>query len=381
MKKDNKNTKINSPWIMMALVLVVALVFAAIYRFYWGLGAATNLSDDIPWGLWIGVDVLAGVALAAGGFAIAGAVYIFNLPKYKPIARAAVLTAFAGYVVVSISLFFDIGKPLSLWHPLIMWQPHSIMFEVTWCVVLYTIVLALEFAGPYLESIGAKKTATIMTGRPVLVPLAIAAVTLSFLHQSSLGALFLLIPSKLHHLWWTTMLPYNFFISAIAAGLAMVSFESIIAAKVFHHRLDPEILQGLAKGTAITLLVYFILRMGDILVKGNISLMFDGGAGTLFLFEMIFFVLIPMLMLFKNTRSTNGMGVMMPQVLVLLGVVFNRLNILFLIQYKQGVSYYPSIVEMAITLGLIASIIVVYKIAIIKLPITTLWKTYTSPDN
>lgn len=356
-------------WI--AIVLIIVMVVTAIYRFANGLGAATNLSDEVPWGLWIGLDVLAGVALAAGGFAIAGAVHIFNLKSYKPIARAAVLTAFVGYVIVSIGILFDIGKPLTLWHPLVMWQPHSIMFEVVWCVVIYTTVLALEFAGPFLEGLGAKSAARMMTGRAVLVPLAIAAMTLSFLHQSSLGALFLLMPGKLNHLWWTTMLPYNFFLSAIAAGLAMVSFEYILSAGVFKHRLDMTILRGLAKGTAITLLVYFVFRLGDIAVKGNLGLMTEGVAGKLFMVEMFLLVLLPMILLFRSAVSAKTPGmVLLPQVLVLLGVIMNRLDILFLTQIKDGAWYFPSAIELTISAGLIATIVIAYRIAVVKLPIT-----------
>jgi Ni/Fe-hydrogenase subunit HybB-like protein len=354
----------------LAVLLIAAMIVAALYRLSAGLGAVTNLSDDVPWGLWIGVDVLAGVALAAGGFTIAATVYIFNMKKYKPIARAAVLTAFVGYVIVSVGIFFDIGKPFTLWHPLVMWQPHSIMFEVVMCVVIYTTVLALEFAGPFLEGTGSSAAKT-MTSRKVMIPLAIAAVTLSYLHQSSLGALFLLMPSKLNHLWWTTMLPYNFFISAIAAGLAMVSVEYIMAASIFKHECRIDILRGLARGTAITLLVYFVLRVGDIMIKGNLGLMFAGGAGKLFMLEMAL-VLIPMFILFVNSgKAETAAAFFIPQCLVLAGVVLNRMDVLFLVEIKEGVTYFPSFIEIIITLGLIAAIVMAYRVAVVKLPISS----------
>jgi Ni/Fe-hydrogenase subunit HybB-like protein len=358
----------NGAWV--AVILIIAMIGAALYRLSAGLGAVTNLSDDVPWGLWIGVDVLAGVALAAGGFTIAATVYIFNMKKYKPIARAAVLTAFVGYVIVSVGIFFDIGKPFTLWHPLVMWQPHSIMFEVVMCVVIYTAVLALEFAGPFLEGTGSSAAKT-FTSRKVMIPLAIAAVTLSFLHQSSLGALFLLMPSKLNHPWWTTMLPYNFFISAIAAGLAMVSVEYIMASSVFKHECRVDILRGLALGTAITLLVYFLLRVGDITIKGNLGLMLVGGAGKLFMLEMAL-VLIPMFMLFVNSRSAeSATAFFIPQCLVLAGVILNRMDVLFLTQIKEGATYFPTLIEIIITLGLIAAIVLAYRIAAVKLPISS----------
>lgn len=306
------------------------------------------------------------------GFSIAGAVYILNLKRYKPIVRAAVVTAFIGYCMVSIGIFFDIGKPQTIWHPLVLSNFHSIMFEVVWCVVIYTSVLALEFAGPVLEGMGARRAARIMTSRKILVPLAIAAMTLSFLHQSSLGALFLLMPSKLSHLWWTTLLPYNFFISAVAAGLAMVSLEYAVASAIFGHPCDMDILRGLARGTAIALLVYFLVRTGDLMIKGNLALILaDGSASSLFMIEMIALVLLPMMLLFKTAGSATRLaGILIPQVLVVSGVIMNRLDILFLVQYKQGVSYTPSVIEWVITAGFMASFIFVYRLSVIKLPIS-----------
>jgi Ni/Fe-hydrogenase subunit HybB-like protein len=290
------------------------------------------------------------------------------MKKYKPIARAAVLTAFVGYVIVSVGIFFDIGKPMTLWHPLVMWQPHSIMFEVVLCVVLYTSVLALEFAGPYLEARGSRAAKT-MTSRKVMVPLAIAAVTLSYLHQSSLGALFLLVPSKLNHLWWTTLLPYNFFISSIAAGLAVVSVEYIIASSVFKHACDLKILRGLAKGTAIALLVYFVLRVGDIMIKGNLGLIGKGNAGILFVLEMLL-VLVPMVLLFIHSSSAKSTAaVIIAQLLVLAGVILNRMDVLFLTLIHEGATYKPTILEILITAGLIAAIVLAYRVAALKLPI------------
>ena len=371
MRSSNKDIPVLSAGVLTALILMALMLIAAIYRLLNGLGVATNLSDQVPWGLWIGVDVLGGVALAAGGFAVAGTVVIFNLKKYQPIVRSAILTAFVGYVIVSVSIFFDLSKPWALWHPLVLWQPNSIMFEVVWCVVIYTAVLALEFAGQFFEGMGFTRAAKVMTGKTVVIPLAIAAMVLSFMHQSSLGALFLLIPAKLNHLWWTTMLPYNFFLSAVAAGLAMVSVEYVIGAKVFKHGCDLNLIKGLAKGTATTLLVYFIFRSGDIAIKGNLGLVFEPGpAGVLFIIEMIGLVLLPMIVLFKAAASAKTLApVFIAQLLVLIGVILNRLDVLLLAQLSAGAAYSPSLIEWTISLGLIATICLAYKLALAKLPI------------
>ena len=354
--------------VLLALITLFAGV--AMYRLFFGLGPATNLNDFYPWGLWIALDVLVGVALAAGGFAIAAAVYIFNMKKYKSIARPAIVTAYFGYIMVSVGIFFDIGKPHTLWHPLVIWQHHSIMFEVVWCVVLYLAVLTFEFAPIFFNGIGKHEIAKKLHGPMVLFPLVIAGISLSFLHQSSLGALYLLSPGKLSHLWWTTMLPYNFYISAIAGGLAMVSFETIVAAKVFKHEQEMDILQGLAKGTAITLFIYLALRVGDIASNGNMNLALDGsGTSRLFMIEVIGGGVLPMILLaIPNIRKSAG-SIMWLQLLVITGIVLNRFNVNFLAQGGGGATYFPSWMEIALSAGLISLLILLYRIAVIKLPV------------
>ncbi|MEK7448726.1 MAG: NrfD/PsrC family molybdoenzyme membrane anchor subunit, partial [Planctomycetota bacterium] len=220
MKNNDKNIPLVTPGTIILLFLILLGAVMAVYRFAKGLGASTNLSDTFPWGLWIGVDVLSGVALAAGGFTIAAAVYIFNLKKYHPILRPAILTAFLGYMVVIVALLFDLGKPYNIWHPMVMWQPHSVMFEVGWCVMLYSTVLALEFSPAALEKF--KMDGLLKIIKVVTIPLVIAGIILSTLHQSSLGSLFLIVPDKLHSIWYTPLLPVMFFVSAVMVGLAMV---------------------------------------------------------------------------------------------------------------------------------------------------------------
>ncbi len=262
------------------VALVVIGVAAALYRLFVGLGASTNLSDNVPWGLWVAVDVLSGVALAAGGFSITAAVYIFNMKKYKSIARPAILTAFIGYLVVIVGLVIDIGKPLSFWHPIFMWNPHSVMFEVVWCITLYTTVLALEFAPAFLERFqlhGLLKVLKFFT-----FPLVIAGIVLSFLHQSSLGGFFLIMPHKVPVLWYTPNLPYLFYLSAIALGLAMVSFETILSARAFKHEPEMDILEGLGRGVLIALAVYLAAKFGDMAYRGNLSAVFSSGKASLF---------------------------------------------------------------------------------------------------
>jgi len=352
-----------------ALVVLVAIGFAAaIYRFSVGLGASTSLSDNVPWGLWVAVDVLSGVALAAGGFAITAAVYIFNMKKYKSIARPAILTAWIGYVVVVIGLVIDIGKPLAFWHPLVMWNTRSVMFEVVVCITLYSTVLALEFAPAFLERfklVGLQKFLKLFT-----FPLVIAGITLSFLHQSSLGGFFLIMPHKVPTLWWTSNLPYMFFISAIALGLAMVSFESIVSARAFKREQEMDIIQGLGRGVLITLCLYFAFKVGDLAYRGALPQVFAGGKASLFfILEMLIGVIVPIgLYAVKSIRESVN-GLFLAACCVIVGTILNRFNVNFFAQAGPNTNYFPSLVEILVTVGLVSLMVLLYRLAVTYLPV------------
>lgn len=357
---------------MLALLCALAGLAAAVYRLSAGLGAATNLSDGYPWGLWISFDVMIGVALAAGGFTITAAVYVLNWKKYRPIVRPAVLTAFLGYVLVALGLFLDVGKPMSLWHPLVMWQHTSVLFEVAWCVMLYLVVLGLEFAPNLLEKAGATGLAAALRSKVVLFPLVIAGIILSFGHQSSLGALFLLSSGKLSHLWWTPVMHLNFYLSAVCVGLAMVSLETILAHRSFKMEQPRQILDGLARGTAVALLVYLAFRLGDLALRGNLGLAFAGDrAGVLFLAEVLGGGVAPMLLLFSGGVRRSVDAVLWAQILVVAGVALNRFNVNFLAQGGAGAGYFPSAVEFLLSVGLVGLGVLAYRWAVVNLPIMT----------
>src|SRR3972149_7507348 len=173
-------------WRVVFLLILVSGLYSAVVRVGKGLGASTALTDQFPWGLGIGFDILCGVALAAGGFTLSAVVYVFHIERFRPIIRPAILTAFLGYLLVITALMFDLGRPYRIWHALIMWNPHSVMFEVAWCVMLYTLVLSLEFGQVVLDRLG--RTSLLRMTRVALPPLVIAGVILSTLNQSSLGA-------------------------------------------------------------------------------------------------------------------------------------------------------------------------------------------------
>ncbi len=260
-------------WRGVLLAILALGSYATIVRVFQGLAGSTNLNDKFPWGLWIGFDILCGVALAAGGFTISATVYIFNLEKFRPIVRPAILTAFLGYVLVVVALLFDLGRPWNIWHPLVMWNPHSVMFEVGWCVTLYTTVLALEFSPLVLERFRMTKTLHVMhVVMPVLVVL---GVLLSTLHQSSLGSFYLIVPTKLHPLWYSPLLPLYFFLTALTLGCTMTIVESFLSRRAFGKHLEMELLVPLGRVALLLLGVTAVIRFADFRHRGILGLPFQ----------------------------------------------------------------------------------------------------------
>jgi Ni/Fe-hydrogenase subunit HybB-like protein len=343
-----------SPWQgIFYLLLAIGLVLTVI-RFTRGLGAVTNLSDTYPWGLWVGFDILCGVGLAAGGFTITAMVYIFNAERFRPIVRPAVLTAFLGYLLVVTALLFDLGRPWNLWHPLVMWNPHSVLFEVAWCVMLYTTVLGLEFSGVVLEKLGWMKAVKIQ--KVFTVPLVIVGVLLSTLHQSSLGALYLVVPGKLHPLWYTSNLPLLFFASAISAGLAMVIVESRLSARAFGRQLELPLLKELGRYLMAVLGIYGVIRLCDLQFQGELDLILHGSYETM-MFHLEYFigVLLPFGLLAVPKVRESARGLYISSLFAVLGFVTNRLNVsITALEGAQGGHYVPAWSEIMITLMLVA---------------------------
>ncbi len=349
-------------WKVVAGMVFVGGAYATVVRFAQGLGAATNLSDQFPWGIWIGFDVLVGVGLAAGGFVIAATVHIFNLEKYKPISRPAILTAFLGYVLVVVAILFDLGRPYRIWHPLIMWNPHSVMFEVAWCVTLYTIVLALEFSPMVLERFGLKAPLRII--RSIYLPVVILGVLLSTLHQSSLGTLYVIVPDKLYGLWYSPFLPLFFFITAITAGIAMTIVESFLSARAFGKRLEKELLTGLARVIVVLLAVYFVFRVQDLFRHGQAELMFRfNQESVLFWGEIGLGVLLPMCLLYVERIRTRESGLFFSALLVVIGFIVNRLNV-SITGMLHSETYFPKWTEIAVTLALVVLGFTIFGLAV-----------------
>lgn len=256
-------------WKVVAVIFIVAGLYSTFIRFTKGLGASTNLSDAFPWGLWIGFDMLCGVGLAAGGFTICAVTHIFNIEKFKPLTRPAILTAFLGYILAVCGLMYDLGRPWDIWHAIIMWNPHSVMFEVAWCVMLYTTVLFLEFFPIVLERFKLNKILKIM--KKVAIPIMMLGILLSTLHQSSLGSLYLIMPEKMHPLWYSPLLPVFFFLSAISTGFAMVVFEAFLSARAFNHGLKLNLLSTCSFIALIFILINFVLKIVYFISAGKMQ--------------------------------------------------------------------------------------------------------------
>jgi Ni/Fe-hydrogenase subunit HybB-like protein len=368
MTPDRSSPKFLTPGAKVLLVLTLAGVLALIYRFAFGLRAATNLDDGHPWGLWIAADDLVGAALAAGGFSITGAYHVFGWKKYQPMVRPAVLTAFLGYALIGVAIAADLGKPWAIWHPFVYGRPHSIMFAVSICVAAYLGVLAFEFAPVAAEGLGRARL------RGVLLkwsgPLAVLGIVLAFLHQSSLGALFLLMQGRLSPLWYSPLLPIHFFLSSLAVGLAMVSFESILSARVFKREYELEPLRGLARGAQIALAVALVVRLIDLTARGHLGLAFAGNsASALFLLEVLPGMVLPLALYSLKAVRDSVNGLLIASSLVVFGVLVNRFNVTFFAQAGARTAYFPSIAEIAITVGLISFLMLAYRFLVLHLPV------------
>jgi Ni/Fe-hydrogenase subunit HybB-like protein len=354
----------------VVLVGLMALAFSiAIVRYIAGLGAISNLNDAYGWGLWISFDLLCGVALAAGAFVTATAVYIFGFERFRPILRPAILTGFLGYLMVVVALLVDLGRPERIWYMIIHWNVESVMFEVGWCVMLYTGVLALEFSPMLWERLRLEPFRRII--EMLVIPLVILGTTLSTLHQSSLGSLFVISPDQLHKLWYTPLLPLMFWLTAVAAGPAMVILESTISSKVFKRGLETNLLGGLALVIPVTLLAYLGVKIGELVATSELGLAFEGDLeGNLFLAEMIGGVIAPMILFsLPAVRRSNGL-MLVSALLVIGGVVLNRFDVSLVgLARPEGTSYFPSWSEFIITLGIIAGGVTVFWLVAKNLPL------------
>jgi Ni/Fe-hydrogenase subunit HybB-like protein len=354
-------------WRALFVVIMIVGIYSTFVRYFQGLGAVSNMTDQFPWGLWIGFDCLCGIMLAAGGFCITGAVYIFHVERLHCIVRATILTAFLGYVLFIVGLLFDLGRPWYIWHQLIYMNPHSVMFEVGMCVMTYTSVLFLEFLPNVLERFNLH--APIRWVKKIYPVLVCLGILLSTLHQSSLGSLFLIFPEKMHPFWYTPAQPFFFFLSAIACGLAMTIFEGTISARAFGRGLERSVMTEIAGALYIVLWVIALLRLQDY-VHRKVNI-FQPSYEAYFLWaELAMAFVIPLFMLsFKKVR-TNPNLLYVAALSTVLGFVTNRLNVAMTsMETWVGHHYLPKWTEVSITLMICAMGFFCFSLAVNYLPI------------
>ncbi len=380
-----ENKSLFTPFNVIAGVIVIVGIVLTILRFTKGLGAVTNLSNTQGWGLWIGFDLMCGVALAAGGYTTSAACYIFGMKKYHSAVRPAILTGFLGYATVLVSLLYDVGRPdrLLMAYPFIVQQgTTSLLFEVGLCVMLYLTVLFLEFTPIPLEWLGFRKARRIAV--KVTMVLTIFGVVLSTLHQSSLGALFLIAPSKLHPLWYSPYIAVFFFVSSIIAGLCMVIFEGSLSHKAFHSKMDKTYLEeheplvfGYAKAAAIVLFGYFVTKVIGV-AAGNHWNLLGTPYGIWFLVEVLGFIALPCFLFTIGSRDKNLGLIKFTAFLSVIGIVLNRLNVsIIAFNWHKPLAerYIPSWMEVWLSLFMVTCLILVFRFIVTRMPVF-----YEHPD-
>jgi Ni/Fe-hydrogenase subunit HybB-like protein len=364
-----------TPFNLFVVVVFVVGLPLVYLRWFHGIGSVTHLTHDTPWGFWIGFDVMAGVALAAGGYVMASAVHLFGMKEYEPLVRPAILTGFLGYVLVIIGVGFDLGRPWNAPHMFLQPGLASILFLVGLHVGLYCTTQFVEISPALFEWLGWKRWRKISVS--VTLGATIFGVILSTLHQSALGAMLLITPTKLHPLWYSPFIGLFFFVSSVAAGLAMVSFEGMLSHRYFGHRagIDHERLDrltlGLGKATSIALGVYFAIKICGV-AHGNTWRYLGTPLGFWFLVELIGFVAVPCALDAVAYREQRPKLVRIAAVITVLGIALNRLNvsvIAFNWQLPPERGYFPAWSEFWISLLIITAGVVVYRWIVNRMPI------------
>jgi len=362
--------------IIAGIFLAIGLVITVL-RFTKGLGTVTNLDQNNPWGIWISFDLLCGVALAAGGYTTSSACYIFGLKKYHSAVRPAILTAFLGYALVVFALHYDVGRPYRLVYPIFL-QPGttSLLYEVGLCVFLYVTVLAIEFSPALFEWLGMKNLRNKI--HKLTLALTVFGVILSTLHQSSLGALYIAVPSKIHPLWYSPYLAILFFVSSIPAGLSMVIFEGTLAHKPFHHMMDQThldehegVILGFARGASIALAAYLAVKLVAVAYDDNWKYLATGW-GAWWLVEVLGFVALPSLLYAIGSREKNIKLIKWTAALTVFGIILNRFNVsmvAFNYNLPSSQRYFPSLMEIGISIFVVTLGVVIYRFIVSRMPI------------
>jgi Ni/Fe-hydrogenase subunit HybB-like protein len=368
--------KLITPFNVISIPIIILGLALIVIRFWKGLGSITNLTQDVPWGLWIGFDVVTGVAFAGGAYVLTFMVYILNMKKYHSIVRITVLNGFLAYVFYAGALLLDLGRPWNVINPIIgnSFGTSSVLFLVAWHFLLYMIAQLIEFSPAVAEWLGAKRARKILSGMTIAA--VIFGITLSTLHQSGLGALYLMAKDKIHPLWYSEFIPVMFFVSSIFAGLSMVIFEGSISHRVFldqisekNHKEHNSILTGLSKICAVTMFAYFFLQI-LVFIHGKRWIYLGTAMGNWYLLEILGFVLVPMALFFYSYRRSNILIIKVAAILTMVGVIINRLNVTVIgFKWDAAVHYVPTWMELVVTLTVIFTEIWIFRWVIRRMPV------------
>jgi len=377
--------------IVLCILAINGMAFLAA-RFFFGIGSVTNLNNQYPWGIWIGIDVAAGVALAAGGFTSAALGHIMHREHFHSIVRPALLTAMLGYTFVAIGVFVDLGRWYYIWHPIFMWNGNSALFEVGICVMMYVTVLYIEFLPIVTERfIGRVNLKGFLSylNKPVdktlrvldkaldktIFVFIILGVVLSTLHQSSLGTLMVIAGPKMHPLWQTPVLPLLFLLSAISVGFPMVIFESLSASKSFGLKKEMEVLSPLGYTVAPLLGIYLAFKIGDMFIRETFVYLSEfNTASVMFTIEVVVGIIIPLRMFLSKKVLVTPSLLFTASSLVIFGVLLNRINnfvVAYTPPYSFG-SYFPSVGEISVTVGFVSLLVLLYRIIVLNFPVISL---------
>lgn len=363
---------------LLAIMLVIGLV-SGVQVLTNGLGV-TNLTDELPWGLWITVD-LSSIGLGAGAFTLSAAVYIFGLKRYESIARAAVLVGFLGYSSAMLALFVDIGRYDRFYHPILYWNVHSVLWEITMCVIVYSSVLVTELFPVVVESIPRLRRVKLLNQiahllHRIMPIAALLGMGLSLLHQSSLGATYGILTSR--PFWYSPSAPVLFILSAIAAGISMTVLATVISGRLLgRHMVPPDILNNVVKFAGFMCLAYLYLKLWSWAATNYYSRVPEQQFGveilaqntpynfTFWFGEVLFGALVPAIFFLWGRLRRNRYALVLAALMVIAGLVINRWNMTLAgfvipLDWSPGVgdvfpvnTYEPALVEWGVAIGIV----------------------------
>jgi Ni/Fe-hydrogenase subunit HybB-like protein len=360
---------LNTTTLVCGALIVIMLAVLAV-RFFFGLGAVTNLNDGYPWGIWVVFDVVIGSAFACGGFSVAMLVYIFNRGEYHPLVRPALLASLFGYTLAGVGVIFDLGRWWNFWHIFSpsYWNPNSVMFEVAVCISLYIIVMWLEFSPAFFEQLGMSDAKRKLS--KVLFALVALGTVLPMMHQSSLGTLLVVMGVQIHPLWATPLEPLLYLLSAVTMGYAVVLFESCVASSAYRRKIEMHLLTPMSKVMLGFLLAFIVVRLGDVVVRGALPRAFAVSLEALMFWLETAAFIAPLFLIGSEANRRNPAKLFLAGVLLMVAGMLLRLNG-FLIGYEtgDGFKYFPALPELMVTIGMFAIEVLGYIVITRRFPV------------